>query len=492
MKLFIPHNLDLTSLIYDKPPTFRNFKRDKLRYIIHLIYGIPQFKKDLLLEDFIPINAQKLQAKIGKNYKDYLNYLIDDLKIVECNNHYKKGEYSKGYRLTVPFRKSKVVGHNVVDWKFRRLLKQHKAKHNPLVGNHKYLTKWFYSGKLKIDMPLVKNALETELQFKLLNKQLCNVDRKTKKTKDPWNQYNHAMISAENLDSGEFHLQIDQNVYRLHSNLTNMRSLLRNALTYDGQKLISLDIKNSQPYLSTVLFNKEFWGGKYFKDKPSLKQSFKRAQNSPTIGLFNISKDIITINQIKVSETDSYIMLGENGLNLVNKDFKSYTDLVVSGQLYPYLRDQFKRRLNIEYSSYKEVKAAVFQVMFTDNRFFGQIEAAPKRFFKECFPDVYDVFAQIKRKDSTFLPRLLQSIESYLIIDVIAKRFSIEYPKAPIFKIHDSIATTEEYIDKLHIIMHQELTKAIGNPPKLDPEEWCPDNIIKHLDGLKRITKVVA
>lgn len=267
-----------------------------------------------------------------------------------------------------------------------------------------------------------------------------------------------------------------------------MRSIVRNAVAYDGQKLVSVDIRNSQPYLSTALFRKEFWSGVNHSDKAVLKKSFSPTQNDP----FYIKLGLITVNNIKVTETDSHIMLGENRLNLENKDFRKYTDLVVEGQLYDFLEAQFGNSLGMEYCDRQDVKAAVFQVLFTDNRFIGQKEAAPKKMFQMFFPDVYDVFAKIKSKDSTLLPRLLQSMESYLIIDVIAKRISEEFPEAPIFTIHDSITTTEAYVEHVSKIMCEELTRAIGHAPILQTEKWEIQNIFDYMGELERRTRVVA
>lgn len=90
-------------------------------------------------------------------------------------------------------------------------------------------------------------------------------------------------------------------------------------------------------------------------------------------------------------------MLGENALALENKDFWKYIDLVVNGQLYDFLEKEFGKNLGVRYGNRQEVKAAVFQVLFTDNRFIGQKEAVPKKMFQGLFADVYDVFAKIKR-----------------------------------------------------------------------------------------------
>jgi len=185
-------------------------------------------------------------------------------------------------------------------------------------------------------------------------------------------------------------------------------------------------------------------------------------------------------------------MLGEIPQSLINNEFQHYIDLVVSGKLYEYLKEAFLKELGIELQDRKEVKAAVFQVLFTSNQFKGQAEAAPKRLFEQKFKEVYNVFAKIKRKDKSLLPRLLQSIESHLMINVIAKRISVEYPLAPIYTIHDSISTTEEYVDVVKQIMIEELTKAIGHPPTIRPEVWCKSNMIKHLEGLKQKAFAVA
>jgi len=40
--------------------------------------------------------------------------------------------------------------------------------------------------------------------------------------------------------------------------------------------------------------------------------------------------------------------------------------------------------------------------------------------------------------------------------------------------------------------MIEELSKAIGHPPKLAREEWCKSNMVKHLKALEEKSRVVA
>ncbi len=503
MRLYIPENLDIDQLMYDNPPNFIKYKckRDKLLYIIHLINALPLYNKDLLFEGFVSLNSTILQDKIS-NYKEYLDYLINDLKIIETDNQYVAGFKSKGYKLVDKY-KTEVAIHTVTDFTFYKKLKYERNKRNASVGHLNYLTKWF-NDKLKIDIDYVNEFLKEEYKLKDNNELLWDYDRSRKKYKEPIAQLNHAKISAEKINREDYYLLHDDNVYRFHSNLTNMRSVVRNAVTYDGQKLISIDIKNSQPYLSTILLSRSFWIEQKFEpnNKNSLSISFdepKLAINSSFNKINdinneseNVSDERLNISHIKIHNSDSYIMLGDIDKSLMTNEFRHYINLVVSGTLYEFLEQQFGIQLGEMFSNRKEVKTAVFQVLFTDNRFLGQADAKPKKLFKQMFPHVYEVFKQIKSKDKSLLPRLLQSIESYLMLDVIAKRISEEYPDAPIFTIHDSISTTEEYVDAVEQIMKEELSKAIGHPPKLAREYWCKSNMVKHIEALEQKAKVVA
>ena len=169
-----------------------------------------------------------------------------------------------------------------------------------------------------------------------------------------------------------------------------MRSVIRNAVTYDGQKLISIDIKNSQPYLSTILLSRSFWIEQ--KNEPNTQKElsirFDDPENRPFSSFNNNNykvdskiDDRLSISHIKVHDTDSYIMLGDIDKTLMNNEFSQYINLVVSGTLYEFLEQQFSLRLGETFSNRKEVKTAVFQVLFTDNRFLGQEDAKNKLWF---------------------------------------------------------------------------------------------------------------
>ena len=455
---YIPHNLELDKLVYQNPPRFKPFKKQKLLYILSLINELRLSNKDLVYNSYTQINAHLLQETV-QNYKQYFDYLINDLRIIESDDRYIPEKKSKGFRFIDKYQ-TMIKPYKVTDFVMRKNMKVKQNKAFLTVEKLDYLTKWFDEG-LEIDFDKCYNFSRQEFKLKQQHQHLRDYDMVNKKYKIPINQFNSSLIAVNNIDNGCFFLKRDENVNRFHSGLTNINSILRNAITYRGEKLISIDIANSQPYLSTLLLTEEFW---------------KRSEDSIK---YNNN------NKIQLQDIfNYYIMLGEMAVSPMNKEVLPYVELVRGGEFYEYLQKRFKEELGLEYADRKQVKAAVFQTLFTHNSFIGQKEAAPKRIFAKCFPEVYKIFKLIKSKDKSLLPRLLQSIESYLMIDIICKRIAKEFPEAPIFTIHDSVATTETYLDDVVRIIEEECEKAIGFAPKLKLEHWNPENMDEHLSEL--------
>lgn len=462
--LFIPKevSLQIDELIEEQPPKFKPFKKDKALYIIHLIQYIPVYNKDISKRNFVPINSTLLKEKIY-NYRNYIEYLQDELKLIECDEQYIIDKKSKGYKLSNKYN-SLVSKYKVSDFTLVKALKRDKVTIRSFEKSLDYLNKWFFNG-LEIDLDFVKSFLDRELEMSSMNK-----DKSIRR-------YNTSYLSIEKIHKKDFFIKRDDNVQRFHSNLTNMRSILRNGLSYKGDMLVSIDVKNCQPYLSTLLLKKSFWLNERY---------LPMCSNGEPI---SIIKDNSKQNIYKYNLCN-YIMLGEVLKTLENSDFKKYIDLVVSGNLYEYMQDKINYCSPGRSMTRKEVKKVIFQVLFTDNRFIAEKRASSKRLFKVLFPEVYEVFKIIKRKDKKILPRLLQLIESNLIIDIISYRIAKEYPEAPLYTIHDSIVTTQQYQDKVRIIMEEELELHIGHKPSLSIETWCKQNMNSYLEKMQE--KVIS
>ncbi|MDG4716460.1 hypothetical protein [Winogradskyella marincola] len=486
---FLPNNLDLENLINENRPKFKPFNLQKAKYLLHLISAVRHNKKSLLTEDYVKLSSKSMQHKVHNYYK-YWDYFINELKIVERDESYQVNKESKGYRFTEKYRTPIIPSEDQIqDTSLRRKIIQNLNAINLSVKNYPYLNKW-YNDKLQIDFNLAIKLIEEEYELKKDNKELWDYDFIKEKFKSPLYQRDHAIMSVTRLRDKYYALKRDENVYRYHTVLTNMRSILRNAITYDGKKLFTLDITNSQPYLSTILLSQDY----LIKCDPENK-SLSISLDDPRNLYASFSNKIInnlSINQYNFKLSDSYIMLGLFRESPMNTDIQEYIRLAVGGRFYEELEKKYKEDLGITFELRKDIKATVFQVLFTANNYFGCEKAKPKKLFAELFPEVYKIFSDIKRTDKTVLPRLLQSIESYLIVDIICKRISEEIPNAPIFTIHDSISTTEEYITDVRRIMEEEFEKKIGKAPMINCEEWSKNKMIKHLEKLKQKTFATA
>ena len=167
-------------------------------------------------------------------------------------------------------------------------------------------------------------------------------------------------------------------------------------------------------------------------------------------------------------------MLAINDETQASSDVQKYITESAHGTLYEYIQDKIEQITGNKILNRKDLKGIIFTVLYSDNRFIGQIEAEPKRMFKDLFPNVYEVFSFIKREDSTILPRLLQNIEAHLMLDYVAKRITTENPNMPVFTIHDSIVVTkgnENYVAK---VIKEVMFKAIGIAPSVKYDYWEP------------------
>ena len=466
MTAYIPCNLDLTKFLQDNPPAFR-YHIDKFRYIISLITEIPAFNKDILDKyAYVPIQAKMLQDRIH-NYRQYLDYLLQH-EILETDNHWVKDKECIGYRFTPQYH-TPVKPETISLYTLVKNVDSRTKFEQRMEKKYAHLRRWFNDG-LQIDYEAAIDYLYS--QFKYNTK--AGVENALQK-------FNANCVCAYRLKKHDYIFTVDDNVGRLHTNLTTMKKELRNFLTYEGKPMVSVDYANSQPCLTSVFMDERFYTLPSAEpENPGLKP------NNTFLSVYNLSKPVSTFlpftSSYSIQDILSYIMIVKSEESLTGIGFQGFIDCVCKGELYPFIQQEVKARTGVDITNKKKLKAVVFTAFFTDNRFIGQPEAEPKRIFRDLFPEVYKVYAKIKRGDSTILPRLLQTIESKLMLDRVAERIRTEYPKMVIYTIHDSIAClvgNEHYVAR---VMKEEMQKAIGVTPTVRFEYWKPENAYKEAD----------
>lgn len=145
--------------------------------------------------------------------------------VIECNHSYQVNNYSNGYRLVGDYAKD-IIDVNIYDVKLNKKLNDYK----------------------KTEMKNIK-TLPFAYQQLAYNNRMINIDASSAfKTINMSNSdYTANKIAINDYLMGNYRFSVDKFGNRAHTNLTNISKSLRKFLHVDGKKLVSIDIKNSQP-----------------------------------------------------------------------------------------------------------------------------------------------------------------------------------------------------------------------------------------------------
>jgi hypothetical protein len=153
---------------------------------------------------------------------------------------------------------------------------------------------------------------------------------------------------------------------------------------------------------------------------------------------------------------------------------KKYSTLVVKGRFYEYIQEQFQPIYPDRFDSRQKVKREVLRILYLNPDEAGDAFHRPCQTFNRLFPDEYRLFELVKSINHTYLPIILQRLESFLVLDVVCKEISCLHPHIPLFTIHDNIITTKGNEVIVKEIMQQQIEKWTGYRPKVDSKDLVP------------------
>lgn len=253
--------------------------------------------------------------------------------------------------------------------------------------------------------------------------------------------YNRVLASATRIMNGDIFYTVDSTSGRFHSNVTNCPKGFRPYLRVNGEPLINIDVKNCQPYLSTIILTNPGKASAY-------------AEN-PAFAM--------VLQTLKVSHSE---------------DVKKYISLVINGTFYEYLMSEFASEgLHLDRS---ETKRQVLRILFARNRNPKDVtNRRAREVFKLRFPTVHRIFSKVRGNERgdkfTSFKRfaiLLQRMESYIMLDVVLKRIYRELPDVVAITIHDSIMTgvMTNNVEAVKTILIEEMTNFVGFRPNVNLE----------------------
>lgn len=440
-------------------------------------------------EEFVSLSSEILKRNCGNDYSKVINGLIKS-GIIEFDNQYSTHlNKTYGYRLSKKYRYEssvkKQISNYIICNKIKRELSKVECKLKPRIKNLDHLCKWLKMEGLEINK---KDALKFVEQFsekllkevegrkksRLTKKQLEVIDRRV----------NYLKFQIENWGNLNY-LTVDDKGGRLYSPIVGLPSILRNFLTFKGQKLIGYDIKNSQPLHFLLMMREEFW------------------QDSTTgLTLRNLDRKLYTHIR-SITNINPTIMFQESPECQYNKGFYdfennktfeksklskfiTFQDLVKSGTLYEYFSQKFYLSMTLKgnkqaFLTRSGTKSKFMHLMYHNP---NETYSSAKELFKELkklFPLEAGIMELMKSRKYNDLPILLQKIEAEIILKDVTKKINELNPNIPLFTIHDSILTTEPYEGVLKKVLDDVYNEYLGFIPQFEKTIYSEYNATLNL-----------
>lgn len=474
-RFLIPPNFDFEELLKYAEPQIREgetFKLESLYIITTILYERFNVKKNKYTkDDFTNLKLEYLRkAVINAEY--YLKFLIN-AKVIECDNIWIPELKSLGYRFIPPYYGTPIsiprLNGSDLDNDKSTLLWVSKDS-----ANLPYLSKWVLSPKFTFDAVTAKKELianyfkdesgELPMLFDLIDFTApVGVIKRTRDftDKEHLDNYNKlisgGIVPISLFIIGAQRFTVDESGFRLHTNISNLRKTLRKHLMFEGKRLIAYDLKNSQPFFLNALLSPTFWSGKVDSTHLNYKQLLGPLGTLKGLGIRS-AKHTLTMRDFFESQYGS--------------TFQKFKKLTLDGNLYEYLSEKHIESTG-ELLSRDEVKQMLIGLFFDKNSEERRYSYGIESTVREHFPGLIEFCDSFKRdKEHNKFALILQNIESTIILRKVCQNIALKHPEMPLFTVHDSIATTEDFAPILGPVMASEIESLVGFKPTIKEEPW--------------------
>lgn len=447
MKVHKPIKLFVPTSIWNIIDANVKTDKEKYVYIIHYILLLPV--RDKRNENFVQLSKEKLKHILGCNLIIYIKFL-EKYELIECDKIY------------IPKKKTY----------YYRIHPKHKFDCNYYELQH----------KTKLFKCLIKQVKNDKANYNLLQPFLCEMRKEFMNLQlDYKGAINYIETITDNKKQLSYAIAINQlhdvrfryfkrnkTNNRLDTNLTNLKKELRQFIIGD---YVSIDLKNSQPFFLSFLF-----------------ENLTKILNH-----FILKKLEININNIEIILNNKHLpycyrfelenLVKTFGIKAFKKillihkksNFSYFMNLslfkrwVCEGSFY----DEFVIKFENQFTR-NDIKKIMFEVLFSKNechinyRKFVPFEKE-KKIFSSVFPVIYEIIERLKDTDNAKLAIYLQRLESKIFIDTIAKGLT-ENGIIPL-TIHDSVIVPAFQQEKALNIMQSVFKQEIGIIPAFSIEK---------------------
>lgn len=390
---YVP-GLVYTFIEQSKPPY-----KDHLYLICDTLYRLS--KKDNEYTSFVDISLNTFTNIITdkKIFYQCLDFLITN-KIIEKDNQYKVGVKSKGYRFSKEFISPNITIPITNTTLIKRVIHGVNKHHNALPDKYKPYRNHFLN-TFKIDYDNTIKLLNNWCYYMLC--EATNDDEQKKII----NRYNQQYTVLSSINDGALYFKRCKTNGRIDTNLTSLKKEFKKFIV--GDDLVSIDIKNSQPYLLSLL-------------------------------------------------------LKERGIKSINTlELNKYNDWVSTGQFYENFKHEYSLKTAIRLSR-DAIKQMMFGIYYSRNEHYTK----DKDVFRQVFPDILRWIEKQKRTNYKQLAIKMQQMESGICIDVVCS----ELNKAGIkyYTVHDSWIVNMNDLETTKEIIYRCFDQKYNSRPALETE----------------------
>lgn len=398
-------------------------------YIVHSLINKVVHDKEMEFYDYTPFNVKKLKRIIPKDPKYYIKNL-DEYDILVSDKESQKGVKSYHYKLNPKYH----IDCNVIE--IAPEDKLHPAINNQFRNHKKNLNK---------NPPhlckMANKFMNLEYDFDGAYGWINTIQQ-------PEKRLLYSMAVEQLRDKRTRYFNRNNRNKRLDTNLTNLKKELRSFVKED---LVSIDLKNSQPFFLSLILNQ------------IINNTNNRQQDTLMLEVENL--DIVkTFGRRVLKKIENVV---QNGKNKKIRHFE-LLETTSNGIFY----ETFINKLGEDHSR-DEVKQIMFGVLYSRNVFYENRQCfipykEEKRIFSKAYPIEYEIIKLLKESNHEKLAVFMQKVESYIFIDVIAKRL-VETGIIP-FTIHDSVIVEAHQWQKALEIIKEVFEEKTGRVPSFDIE----------------------
>ena len=410
IKFYLPEKLviELENRIKSNPPYWRH-DMNLFYYLIHRLVVMRIHLKDKE-EEYFPLPTNNLKYVSTWNLNRYKKYLLNG-EFLQCDNIAITGSKRYHYRInpnylqgsqSIEIPTSSELYKSIIHR--QRLSRSHSHRLPP------YLRRMldFYLG-LDMDYSGAKKYAESHPDEAKRHSYLTSI----------------AMIE----DKRFRRFSRNKTNNRLDTNFTNLKSDFRRFLIGD---FVSIDLKNSQPFLISQLLGEIF----------------------TTI----TTNTIPPVYSCSVLGLDVVQWFGKQTFNYLSKirqnvTFHGFGELLkfqiscINGLFY----EDFLERFSGKDITRDQIKMMMFAVLFSQNAVYKKYSRfvpykMEKEFFASIYPAIYNAIELLKQKDHTRIAILLQKLEAKVFIDILCPEL-VANGIIPL-TIHDSIIVLEDQVDE--------------------------------------------